>query len=154
MTVSARSLSLERVVAALFTCAPTHVCVPVCAWLARSSLQGSINSLGSALCCASLPESCAGQELKELNSLIATASRKPLCRNDCKSKIPFLVTLFTLWCILYISTECTSAAITTSKTSDTLLQRITILWISVEMDYRYKLRTVTLGFFWWRHLHF
>lgn len=68
--------------------------------------------------------SCAGQELKELKSLIAIASRNPLSRNNYTGKIPFSLTLFTLWCILYTSTKCTLVLITASKASNTLLQKI------------------------------
>jgi len=35
MIVSVRSLSLEQVLAAVFTCAPVHVCVTMRVWLAR-----------------------------------------------------------------------------------------------------------------------
>ena len=45
--------------------------------------------------------SYAGQELKELKSLIATASRNPLCRNNYMSKIPFSLALFTLVYFIY-----------------------------------------------------
>lgn len=96
--------------------------------------------------------SCAGQELKELNSLIVTASRKPLCRNDYKSKIQFLVTLFTLWYILYTSTKCTSLPSLNPELLTLCCNRhLESLW---EMDSKYKLRRVTLSFFWWRHPHF
>lgn len=112
MAVSVGSLPLERALAAVFTCAPTG---SVRGWHAAPGREVLI-ALGQ-LCAEHLCQnSCAGQELKELNSLIATASRKPLCKNDYKSRIPFLVALFTLWCILYTSTKCTSAAITKSRT--------------------------------------
>lgn len=38
--------------------------------------------------------SYAGQELKELKSLIAIASRNPLCRNNYMNKIPFSLAFY------------------------------------------------------------
>lgn len=115
MAVPLKCLSPEQVLAAVFTCTSMHVRVPVAGTQlpCREVLTASGQLSVAQLC----QNSCAGQELKELKFLTATASRNLLRRNNYVSKTPFSLALFTSY-----FTHQNKAIISPSRTRNTLLQ--------------------------------
>lgn len=129
----------------LLLCLYVHPHTSVCGWHAAPCREVLI-ALGQ-LCAVHLCQnSSAGQELKELNSLIAIASRKPLCKNNYKSKIPFLVTLFIYVYVFYTPVQSVPQL---SSPNPELVTHYCNGHLDPlrEMDSKYKLRRVTRGFF-------